>query len=302
MNIDEEKYSPFGKYVRDYLMGKEGGKRFTSIIHMANELAISRQHLYLLLKGKQNISPLIAAKLAHLTGKSQSFYLRLGRGDLNDDFHPYINLLEAEDILSEWRTHGSRPLVDKEIKLAQKMGFINISSFDEDFIEPVSIDLRIGESVTLILDEKTEQEIHLDDAHPSILLKPGKIAIVKTLERVKLSDFLLGNLGSGTFLSAHSISLVHGMHCDPGWDNYLWVTLKNIGFEDYNLVYGHSLITMSIVFLPITPENPIQGENTYQKNMRKNNPIIDSAKTMGLDQLKSTIEELRKMEAEKQNL
>jgi deoxycytidine triphosphate deaminase len=250
----------FGRYVRENLIGKEDQKPFKSISDLAHKLQMSRQYLHLLLNGDQAISPAQATQLGKITAQDPSLYLKLSRKDYSEDF---LYPADAQDLVSDVKRSGSRYLVDFEIKRACEVGLLKIDPFEENCVQSVSIDLRIGEKITIHSQTK-KQTLSLKE-NKYYFLQPNEIADVETLEYIGMPSCMLGILGSMTPLCANHIQLLYGAFCDPGYENTFMLSVKNLGFSAYKLASGAPFVTMGIVFLPALSVVSSSGKNAYQQ-------------------------------------
>ena len=94
-----------------------------------------------------------------------------------------------------------------------------------------------------------------------IPLPPDGTAVVQTLEEVKFPIFLYGRLGSMSKMASQGILTIYGHQVDPGFSGPLFVTLRNMSSNIFQLSYGRQFLSLEIMFLPVTPGKPYVGIN-----------------------------------------
>ncbi len=131
-------------------------------------------------------------------------------------------------------------LSDKHIKEEIEAGRIVIDPFEERFIQPSSVDLRLGEDFRVFrnsryafIDPTVEQpglteHIIATEAEPFVL-HPGEFALGVTLERIAIPDNIVGRLEGKSTLGRLGL-MIHSTagYVDPGWDGYLTLELCNV--------------------------------------------------------------------------
>jgi deoxycytidine triphosphate deaminase len=266
MPEDINKLGRFGQYIKtNFLEKKNGG---ITITELSSRLGISRQLLYLVMTEKQPLSPALAMQLSNVLGESIEFWLHLGEINVNShEFPEFYSNKTKEEILVEWAKMGSRTLVDKDIYAAHKNNIIEINPFDTSCLQPASYDLRIGDQI-IISSQTSQSPVNLAEINVCAL-EPGHIAVLKTYEMISIPKYLLGRLGIMSDLSSNGIFVSHGIHVDPGFDGYLYVTLFNPGNSTYNLYYKNPFMTLEINYLTIEPHSAYEGPNRGRTVFKK---------------------------------
>lgn len=131
-------------------------------------------------------------------------------------------------------------LSDHDIKIELDAGRIVIDPFEPAFIQPASIDLRLGNdfrvfrnSTHVAIDPQvhqpdlTEEIIVADDG--AFVLHPGQFALGTTLERIALPVDVLGKLEGKSSLGRLGL-MIHSTagYIDPGWDGQVTLELSNV--------------------------------------------------------------------------
>jgi deoxycytidine triphosphate deaminase len=131
-------------------------------------------------------------------------------------------------------------LSDKTIKEYLKSGKILIDPLDQSDIQPASVDLHIDKGI-LIFKNSSEPFIDLKKELPNLtesvlikkdepfMLHPGEFVLASTIERIKLSDNVVGRLEGKSSLGRVGL-LIHSTagYVDPGWDGQLTLELTNV--------------------------------------------------------------------------
>ena len=132
-------------------------------------------------------------------------------------------------------------LSDKEITGAIKTGQFNITPRNSK-LNPAGIDLRVDRS---------------------LVLEPGKQTLVATIERVELSEELLGILHIRSSLSREGIVASLAL-VDPGFRGQFTVSLHNAGDRPVSLRKGERFIQLSLLRLGMPATHAYVGK--YQNS------------------------------------
>lgn len=159
-------------------------------------------------------------------------------------------------------------LSDKTIKEYLNNGKILIDPIDQSDIQPASVDLHIDKGI-LIFKNSAEPCIDLRKELPNLtenieikkgdpfMLHPGEFVLASTIERVKLSDNVVGRLEGKSSLGRVGL-LIHSTagYVDPGWDGQLTLELTNVAKLPITLYYGMRIGQISFLDLSTSAENP----------------------------------------------
>jgi len=129
---------------------------------------------------------------------------------------------------------------DRTIKEAVKDGRIEIDPYDEAYVQPSSVDLRVDRFFRVFENHKyphidpkahqpdltTEVKVADDDA---FILHPGEFVLGSTFERVRLGNDIVARLEGKSSLGRLGL-LIHSTagFVDPGFDGYLTLELSNV--------------------------------------------------------------------------
>lgn len=147
-------------------------------------------------------------------------------------------------------------------------------SWSEDNVRGAAYDLRVAEDF-LIVPDSVGGHVHYsrgDKCSRPVILDPGAVALVSTVERLCMPWDLVGNISIKFNYSRQGILVLGGMIVDPGFglapvngdwvpkdDERLHFILANVGQSRLTLVCGQQRIA-AITFLPI--EGPVPRQET----------------------------------------
>ena len=131
-------------------------------------------------------------------------------------------------------------LSDVDIKNALKEKLIEIDPLEESYIQPSSIDLKVGADFRVFenhkyshIDPKAEQQdltslVTASEAEPFVL-HPGEFVLGTTFEKVSLSNKVVARLEGKSSLGRIGL-LIHSTagFVDPGFSGYLTLELSNV--------------------------------------------------------------------------
>ena len=131
-------------------------------------------------------------------------------------------------------------LSDVDIKKALEEKSIEVSPLDQSFIQPSSIDLRVGSEFRVFenhkyshIDPKAEQDdlttLVTATIEEPFVLHPGEFVLGTTFERVTLSNKVVARLEGKSSLGRIGL-LIHSTagFVDPGFAGYLTLELSNV--------------------------------------------------------------------------
>jgi dCTP deaminase len=159
-------------------------------------------------------------------------------------------------------------LSDRTIRRLIDEGHIGIEPFDEELIQPSSVDVRVDRFFRVFrnsrypfIDVKEEMEdltelVETEDSEPFIL-HPGEFVLGSTLERITLPDDLVARLEGKSSLGRLGL-LIHSTagFIDPGWDGHVTLELSNVANLPITIYVGMKIGQLSFVQLSEPAENP----------------------------------------------
>lgn len=178
-------------------------------------------------------------------------------------------------------------LSDFEIRRASQDSWISVKPFREEHLNPVSLDLTLGDTYRIIRRDIKVIDTGMSDVRPNTTyygrvpswhphtdegvlhrdgyyLGPGDFILASTAERVELSPSIaarvegkssLGRLGLAVHVTAGFI--------DPGFEGEITLEIANLG--DATIVLYQGMRVAQIVFEPVTPpEKDYSATGRYQ--------------------------------------
>lgn len=175
-------------------------------------------------------------------------------------------------------------LSDVSIRKALAEGRIVIDPLHDSAIQPSSVDLRIDRyfrvfrnHTTSYIDPKKNQEdltelVTVEGDEPFIL-HPGEFVLASTLERVAVSDDLVGRLEGKSSLGRLGL-LIHTTagFVDSGFDGYLTLELSNVANLPMALYPEMKIGQISFLQMTTPAEVPYGGHITGSKYQGQRGP------------------------------
>jgi dCTP deaminase len=129
---------------------------------------------------------------------------------------------------------------DRSIREAVESGSIQIDPFEPSFVQPSSVDLRVGGAFRVFvnhryseIDPRSPQQdltqlVEVSEDEP-FMLHPGEFVLGSTLERVKLGEDIVARLEGKSSLGRLGL-LIHSTagFIDPGFEGHITLELSNV--------------------------------------------------------------------------
>jgi deoxycytidine triphosphate deaminase len=141
---------------------------------------------------------------------------------------------------------ADRTLIDSELlALANRL----LEPFEPNGVKGSSYDIRVGSAAIQNVDGKS-QSIALGQPplQDCVLIPPGSSCLIQSLEKIHISNKMKGRLSLRAFHAKRLIFFAGGI-IDPGYDDYLFLPLANLGDAPIELKYGDALVTAEFVEL-----------------------------------------------------
>jgi deoxycytidine triphosphate deaminase len=139
-------------------------------------------------------------------------------------------------------------LIDKEIK---SLGESLLEPFEPNCIKGASYDVRVGEIAQLPPPEGEDQPrtVALGPRfQASVLIPPGSTCVIRSLEKVHMPKDMKGRLALRAFHARRLIFFPGGI-IDPGYNDYLFLPIANLGDAPVELKYEEAIITAEFIKL-----------------------------------------------------
>ena len=165
-------------------------------------------------------------------------------------------------------------LSDKDIKKSLKNKEIQITPLDENYLQPSSVDLRVGSDFRVFenhkyshIDPKVEQNdlttlVNSSQEEPFVL-HPGEFVLGTTYEKVTLSNKVVARLEGKSSLGRIGL-LIHSTagFVDPGFSGYLTLELSNVANLPIKIYPEMKIGQISFYYLN-SPSESEYGSNVY---------------------------------------
>ena len=176
-------------------------------------------------------------------------------------------------------------LSDRDIRRQIAQGRIVVEPYDDDAVQPASVDLRLGspllveETARLALIDPRQQSdmqwrrVELDESVP-YALHPGEFALGITAENIEIPDDIVGRLDGKSSLGRLGL-VVHSTagFVDPGWKGRLTLELSNLSSIPINLYLGMKSSQISFVWLSSPAERPYGSAGLNSKYQGQMGPV-----------------------------
>lgn len=157
---------------------------------------------------------------------------------------------------------------DRSIKEALNDGRIGIEPLDESFIQPSSVDLRVGNGFRVFqnhrhpaIDPRSPQEdltklIEVGNNEP-FMLHPGEFVLGSTLETVRLGNDIVARLEGKSSLGRLGL-LIHSTagFVDPGFDGTITLELSNVATLPISIYPGMKIGQVSFYQMTTSADHP----------------------------------------------
>ena len=165
-------------------------------------------------------------------------------------------------------------LSDNDINKALEDKLIEISPLDISYIQPSSVDLRVGEEFRVFENHKYS---HIDPKSPQedlttlveatidepFVLHPGEFVLGTTYEKVTLSNKIVARLEGKSSLGRIGL-LIHSTagFVDPGFSGYLTLELSNVANLPIKIYPEMKIGQISFYYLN-SPSVSMYGDESY---------------------------------------
>lgn len=149
-------------------------------------------------------------------------------------------------------------LVDKDIKERILNNELIVAGYNDNNLNGVSYDLTID----VVYDKKSEE-------HNLYELDPGEIVFIKTQEKLRISQDILGRIAEKNSRMRQGLK-VDGPHYQPGHETYAFLRVQNISENVIEVSKGMKIAQIIFEQLTQIPEIPynIQQNNSFQHEER----------------------------------
>jgi dCTP deaminase len=178
-------------------------------------------------------------------------------------------------------------LSDRSIREEIKAGRVVIDPFDDDMVQPSSVDVRLDRYFRVFLnhtmpvidlkknlEELTRLvEIDAEDPERTFILHPGEFVLGSTLERVALPDDTVGRIDGKSSLGRLGL-LIHSTagFIDPGFDGHITLELSNVASLPITLYPGMKIGQISFLRMTTAADVPYGAAQLGSKYQGQRGP------------------------------
>lgn len=159
-------------------------------------------------------------------------------------------------------------LSDGTIARLVAQGRIRIDPWDEQLVQPASVDLRLGDSFRVFHNHRASaidlrrppdnltEEVLVAEGD-SFVIHPGEFCLGRTMEWVELPDDIVARIEGKSSLGRLGL-IVHATagFCDPGWKGTLTLELNNLTRVPIKLYPGLEIAQLSFMSLDRPAQRP----------------------------------------------
>ena len=191
---------------------------------------------------------------------------------------------QAEDEGSIPFTRSTVIFSDRSIRDAIDTGRIVIDPYEPDFVQPSSVDLRVGPGFRIFVNHRYSeidprspqsdltQLVEISDDEP-FMLHPGEFVLGSTLERVKLGDDVVARLEGKSSLGRLGL-LIHSTagFVDPGFEGHITLELSNVATLPIAIYVGMKIGQISFYQMTSPAEYPYGSPELGSKYQGQSGP------------------------------
>jgi len=169
-------------------------------------------------------------------------------------------------------------MVLSDIDIIERIGQgdLTIEPYEEDNVEPASVDLRLGEDHKLVTRQYQSRpvdstgdgsELRYEELESPLIVAPGSFILTTTLERVEIPDDLVAHVLGRSSLGRLGIS-VHQTagYIDPGFKGQITLELSNHGPAPVSLSPGQRICQIVFEELSSPALEPYGHEKSQYQN------------------------------------
>ncbi|MBJ7328801.1 MAG: dCTP deaminase [Solirubrobacteraceae bacterium] len=159
-------------------------------------------------------------------------------------------------------------LSDGTIRRLVADGAIRVDPWDDDMVQPASVDLRLGHSFRVFHNHRASaidlkdpprnltEQVEISDDEP-FLIHPGEFVLGRTLEWVELPDDIVARIEGKSSIGRLGL-IVHATagFVDPGWKGTLTLEITNLTRIPIKLWANLPIAQLSFMTLDQAAERP----------------------------------------------
>jgi dCTP deaminase len=179
-------------------------------------------------------------------------------------------------------------LSDGDLRRAIAAGEIGVDPFNDEDIQPASIDLHLDKSFRVFrnnrygfIDPSVDQpgltELEVASGAEPFMLHPSEFVLGQTLERISVGSSLLGRLDGKSSLGRLGL-LIHSTagYVDPGWVGNLTLELGNVASLPIALYPGMKIGQISFHRMSSPVERPYGSAALHSRYQGQSEPTASA--------------------------
>ena len=179
-------------------------------------------------------------------------------------------------------------LSDGDLRRAIAAGEIGVDPFNDEDIQPASIDLHLDKSFRVFrnnrygfIDPSVDQpgltELEVVSGAEPFMLHPSEFVLGQTLERISVGSSLLGRLDGKSSLGRLGL-LIHSTagYVDPGWVGNLTLELGNVASLPIALYPGMKIGQISFHRMSSPVERPYGSAALHSRYQGQSQPTASA--------------------------
>ena len=173
-------------------------------------------------------------------------------------------------------------LSDKTIITMLKEGELKISPLDNNQIQPASVDIRLGDTFSIVEDSHTgiltlENEIKYKTIKTdTYVILPGQFVLATTMEYIGLPNDLTAFVEGRSSLGRMGLFIQNAGWVDPGFNGEITLELYNANRCAIELKTGRRIGQLVFAKMDNAALNPYSGKYQGQKGATGSKVFMDS--------------------------
>lgn len=174
---------------------------------------------------------------------------------------------------------------DRSIRQAIQDGRIQIDPYEPSFVQPSSVDLRVGDGFRVFenhryseIDPRSPQDdltklIEVGEDSEAFMLHPGEFVLGSTLERVKLGEDVVARLEGKSSLGRLGL-LIHSTagFIDPGFEGHITLELSNVATLPISIYPAMKIGQISFYQMTTAADHPYGSPELGSKYQGQSGP------------------------------
>lgn len=141
---------------------------------------------------------------------------------------------------------------DVNIHRAVSDGNLVIDPWDENLLQPASVDLQLGKSFYRRVEGKFQEQSQLET-----LVQPGEFLLASTFQKIELPPNIVGRIeGKSSWARLGLMVHMTAGFVDPGFKGTITLEMLNVSYDPIQLWFGDRICQMSFHLMHGLPSAP----------------------------------------------